>query len=303
MTALIETNALSKTYGSITAVAALNLKVDRGQVFGFLGPNGAGKTTTIRLLLALQRPTSGSSSILGLDSQGDSVAIHHRVGYLPGDLALYPRMTGKRHIEWFAHARGIDAHSASPLIERFGAVIDRPVRELSKGNRQKIGLVLAFMHKPELLILDEPTSGLDPLMQQEFGSLVRETIAEGQTVFWSSHELDEVQRLADHVGIIKSGRLVATDTVEGLRSRAPKRIEVELAHDADRTLFARLKGVSITSCQGSRISLEVTGAIGPVLKVIADQDPVDVISRHADLDELFMQFYRDLPPAEPSHEE
>jgi ABC-type Na+ transport system ATPase subunit NatA len=175
MTAAIQTSGLTKAFGRTRAVAGLDLRVGTGEVFGFLGPNGAGKTTTIRMLLALHRPTSGRAAVLGLDPATDSVAIHRRTGYLPGELALYPRMTGQAHIDWFARARGLrDLSLARDLAGRFGAVLDRPARELSTGNRQKIGLILAFMASPELLVLDEPTTGLDPLMQAEFELLVRE---------------------------------------------------------------------------------------------------------------------------------
>ena len=301
MTAAVEAIGLTKTYGTTRALVDLDLEVDVGQCFGFLGPNGAGKTTTIRLLLGLQRPTRGRGAVLGRDCQRDSVEIHRRIGYLPGDLALYPRLTGRRHIEWFAGARELhDLSWAWTLAERFGVVLDRPARELSTGNRQKIGLVLAFMHRPELLVLDEPTSGLDPLMQDEFERLVRETVADGRTVFLSSHELDEVQRLADRVAIIRAGRLVTTDSVESLRRSAPQKIEVRFPEVVDPALFSRLDGVSVTSVDGNRIALEVTGAIGPVLKVIAERDPLDVISRHADLDELFLDFYRESSPPEPA---
>ena len=198
MTAAIDTLGLTKSFGVTVAVDRLDLRVDGGQVFGFLGPNGAGKTTTIRLLLGLQRPSSGSARVFGLDSLGDSVAIHARCGYLPGEFELHPRMNGRRVLEWFALARGgVDQRVRDQLVERFGVILDREIHELSKGNRQKLGIVLAFMHRPELLVLDEPTSGLDPLMQNEFHRLLRETAAEGRTVFLSSHDLDEVQRVAD----------------------------------------------------------------------------------------------------------
>ncbi len=301
MTVAIEASGLTKTYGATRAVSDLSLRVDPAQVFGFLGPNGAGKTTTIRLLLALQRPTAGSATILGLDAGRESVEIHRRTGYLPGELALYPRLTGRQHIDWFARARGErDLSLASRLSERFEVTLDRPARELSKGNRQKIGLVLAFMHRPELLILDEPTSGLDPLMQNEFEQLVREVVAEGRTVFLSSHELDEVQRLADRVAIIRSGRLVTTDTVDHLRQSAPRRLEARFRGAVDRSLFAGLDGVTVAGCEGARIALQVTGPIGPVLRVIADHDPIDLVSRPADLDELFLDLYRESPsPGSP----
>jgi len=211
-------------------------------------------------------------------------------------------MTGQQHVEWFARARGKhDPALASELIERFAVVLDRPTKELSTGNRQKIGLVLAFMHRPELLVLDEPTSGLDPLMQDEFERLVRETVADGRTVFLSSHELDEVQRLADRVAIIRSGKLVITDTVESLRKSAPQKVEARFPEPLDPTLFAGIEGTSVTACEGNRIALEVTGAIGPVLKVIAEHDPVDVVSRPVDLDELFLDFYRGESKPESVH--
>jgi len=301
VTPAVETVGLTKTYGPTRAVVELGLRVEQGQVFGFLGPNGAGKTTTIRMLLGLQRPTSGRAAVLGLDAQRESVDVHRRVGYLPGELALYPRLSGRQHIDWFAHARGEDDSSlAAELCERFDVVLDRPAKELSKGNRQKVGLVLAFMQRPQLLILDEPTSGLDPLMQDEFERLVRETVAEGRTVFLSSHELDEVQRLADRVAIIRSGRLVASDTVESLRQSAPLRVEVRFREAVDPALFADLDGVTVTGRDGDLITMQVTGAVGPVLKAIAVHDPVDMLSRHADLEELFLELYREPPPPEAS---
>ena len=302
MTAAVETFGLTKRYGSVTAVAGLSLRVEPGQVFGFLGPNGAGKSTTIRLLMALQRPTRGRAALLGLDAGADSVEIHRRVGYLPGDLELFPRLTGRQHIEWFARARGgVDASLAEHLVERFQVVADRPVRELSKGNRQKIGLVLAFTHEPELLVLDEPTSGLDPLMQYEFESLLRETADRGRTVFLSSHELDEVQRVADRIGIIKDGKLVAEDTVDRLRRAAPRRMEVRFRRPVDPATLSAVMGVTVTGSDGPRLTLEVTGEIAPALKVIASHDPVDLLSRPADLDELFLSFYRGSPDSEVSH--
>jgi beta-exotoxin I transport system ATP-binding protein len=297
--AAIETKGLTKTYGPTRALVDLDLRVDEGQVFGFLGPNGAGKTTTIRLLLALQRPSRGRAMLLGLDPQRHGVEIHRRVGYLPGELELYPRMTAQQHIDWFARVREVrDTAYVRELAERFEVTLDRPARELSKGNRQKVGLVLALMHRPELLILDEPTSGLDPLMQNEFERLIRELVAEGRTVFLSSHELDEVQRLADRVAIIRSGRLVTTDTVDHLRRSAPRKVEARFASDVDAAAFATIEGVTVTACDRTHLALQVMGPIGPVLKVIADHDPVDLVSRPADLDELFLDLYREPAAAE-----
>jgi ABC-2 type transport system ATP-binding protein len=294
---VIETSRLTKHYGETRAVVDLDIKVDAGQVFGYLGPNGAGKSTTIRLLLALQRPTRGGATIFGRDVGRESVEIHRRVGYLPGELALHPRLTGEQHIQWFARARGAhDSSYARELVERFAAVLDRPVRQLSKGNRQKIGLVIAFMHRPELLVLDEPTSGLDPLMQHEFEHLVRETTDDGRTVFLSSHELDEVQRVADRVAIIRAGRLVADDTVEALRRNAPRTVEAEFREPVDAATFSSLEGVTVTEVAGTRIALHQTGRIGPLMRALADRDPVDLTMRPATLDELFLDIYRE-PPA------
>jgi beta-exotoxin I transport system ATP-binding protein len=302
MKAAIETFGLTKRYNGIAAVSALDLQVGIGQIYGFLGPNGAGKSTTIRMLMALQRPTSGRATLLGMDSATGSIEIHRLVGYLPGDLELFPRLTGRQHIDWFARSRGgVDDHFVRQLLERFLVMVDRPIRELSKGNRQKVGLVLAFMHKPQLLILDEPSSGLDPLMQHEFENLLRETAAEGRTVFLSSHELDEVQRTANRIGIIRNGKLIAEDTVEGLRRAAPQKMEIRFRHPVSPAALAALKGVRVTESAGRRMALDVIGEIGPVLKVIASHDPVDLTSRPADLDELFLDFYRQPPEREASH--
>lgn len=291
--AAIETSGLTKVFGVTRAVEGLDLRVESGEIFGFLGPNGAGKTTTIRALLDLHRPTSGTVRVLGLDAHHDAVVIHRRVGYLPGDLALFGRMTAGHHIASFARARGLsDTGCASKLAERFGLALDRRVTELSKGNRQKVGIVLAFMHEPELLILDEPTAGLDPLMKDEFEQLLRETTRAGRTVFLSSHELDEVQRVADRVGIIKDGHLIRTDTVDGLRRSAPKTLEVLFTNPVDPAAF-HIDGVRVVRASDAHLVVEVTGPIGPVLRVVADHNPLDLVSRQADLDELFLDFYRD----------
>jgi ABC-2 type transport system ATP-binding protein len=293
VTAAIETVGLGRDYGTTRAVDALDIAVECGECFGFLGPNGAGKSTTIRLLLALQRPSRGRAVVLGSDVQRDAPEVHRRVGYLPGELSLYPRWTGRQHIDWFAGVRGISPRRADDLVERFGVVMDRPADELSKGNRQKVGLVLAFMHRPELLVLDEPTSGLDPLMQGEFEALVRETVAERRTVFLSSHGLDEVQRVADRVTIIREGRVVATDTVAHLRDSAPRKVTVRFDHRIDLQVFAPLEGVAVTGSDEHSVSLDVTGPMGPLIRVLAQHDPVDLTARQADLEELFGGYYRD----------
>jgi beta-exotoxin I transport system ATP-binding protein len=293
VTAAVETHELTKAFGDKLAVDRLGIAVAPGQVFGFLGPNGAGKTTTIRMLLGLQRPTAGTATVLGLDSHRDALAIHARCGYLPGELELYPRMTGRAIVEWFARARrGSEPALCSQLVERFQVELDRRVHELSKGNRQKLGLVLAFMHRPELLVLDEPTSGLDPLMQDEFHRLLRETTAAGATVFLSSHELDEVQRVADEVAIIRDGRLVVADTVEALRRRSPATMELTFAEPVPASAFEPLASVRQVTVDGARVTLQTTGELAPLLRVIAEHRPLDIVARHADLDELFLAYYR-----------
>jgi ABC-2 type transport system ATP-binding protein len=297
-TPVVAVDGLTKRFGANIGVRHVSFSVHRGEVFGFLGPNGAGKSTTIRLLLGLYRPSAGRIRVFDLDPSRDSVAIHARVGYLPGELALYPRLTGRQHLDRFARARRLaDLDYRDKLVERFGVELDRPVRSLSKGNRQKIGLVLAFMHQPDLLVLDEPTSGLDPLLQDEFGTLIRETVAQGRTVFLSSHELDEVQRLVDRVAIIKEGSLVVTDTVDGLRRAAPRTVEFRFRADVAPAPFAALDGVHVTHCADGRITVSVAGPIAPLLRVAADLEPLEMTARPADLDELFLTYYRTGTPA------
>ncbi len=299
MTTAVRVEHLTRRFGARRGVTDVSFEVDSGEVFGFLGPNGAGKSTTIRLLLGLYRATSGRMRVLDLDPIGDSVAIHRRVGYLPGELVLFPKLTGRQHLDRFAAIRGLrDGRYRDQLAERFQAELDRPVHTLSKGNRQKIGVVLAFMHRPDLLVLDEPTSGLDPLLQNEFATLVRETVADGRTVFLSSHELDEVQRVVDRLAIIKDGRIIVTDTVEGLRSAAPRNVVLTFDQHVDADRFAGLKGVRVVESTGRRVSLSVTGPVAALLRVAADLDPTDITAGPADLDELFLTYYRtDSSPA------
>jgi len=293
----IATFGLTKFYGRNRGIEDLSIDVERGEIFGFLGPNGAGKSTTIRALMGLQRPTRGRANILGYDTWSESVEVHRRVGYLPGELALFDRMTGRQHVDWFARARGVDvSKDLAVLMERLEVVLDRPVGQLSKGNRQKLGIVLAVMHRPDLLVLDEPSSGLDPLMQQTFHELLREVAAEGRTVFLSSHELDEVQRVADRVAIVKEGHLVLTDSVDHLRATAPQTIELDFRAPVDPRRFESIEGVQQVRAEGTRIALELTGAIGPLLRLVAELDPVDLVARKADLDELFLQYYRSEEP-------
>lgn len=294
----IATSDLTKFYGRNRGIEGLSISVEQGEVFGFLGPNGAGKSTTIRGLVGLQRPTRGRATIFGFDTWAQSVEVHRRVGYLPGEVTLFDRMTGRQHLDWFARARRVEGSRATAaLVDRFDVVLDRPVGQLSKGNRQKVGIVLATMHRPDVLVLDEPTSGLDPLMQQTFHEFLREIAAEGRTVFLSSHELDEVQRVADRVAIVKDGRLVVTDSVDHLRANAPQAIELDFRTPIDRGRFEAIPGVRRVRYDGTRVTLELTGAVAPLLRVVAELDPVDLVVRKADLDELFLKYYRSEEPA------
>lgn len=296
MTVVVSAEHLTKTFGTHRGIVELDLSVTEGEIFGFLGPNGAGKSTTIRLLAGLSHPTSGTVNVFGQDPIRDAVSIHRRIGYLPGELAMHPRLTGRQHLGFAAKVRGLrDRTFTGELVERFQVDLDRPARTLSKGNRQKVGILLAVMHRPELVVLDEPTSGLDPLMQDEFECLLRELVSAGTTVFLSSHELAEVQRVATRVAIIKDGKLVVTDTVEGLRERAPRTIEFSFPSNVDPAPFASLQGVHVVATNGQRITLALSGAVAPVLRIAAELNPVDVVARPADLDELFLTYYRDQP--------
>ncbi|MGH3509021.1 MAG: ABC transporter ATP-binding protein, partial [Nocardioidaceae bacterium] len=257
-----------------------------------LGPNGAGKSTTIRLIMGLYRPTDGRARVFGLDATDDGPRVRRRIGYLPGELSLYARLTGRETLDRMGRIRGdVDATYRGELERRFAAELDRPTKELSKGNRQKIGLIQAFMHRPDLLVLDEPTSGLDPLLQKEFADLLEECVQNGATVFLSSHDLDEVQRLAHQIAIIREGRVVTVDTVQGLRDKAPRTIELTFRVPVDTARFARLTGVAISSEMGRRITLTVEGEVGPVLAAALPLDVVDIVARPADLDELFRRYY------------
>jgi ABC-2 type transport system ATP-binding protein len=294
--AAIETWSLSKTYrGYIEALVELDLHVERGEVFGFLGPNGAGKSTTIRLLLDLIRPTSGRSALLGRDSRTEGVAARGHVGYLPGDLRLYDRLTGREQLDSLARLRGGgDPPLRDELVERFQAPLDRPIRELSKGNRQKVGVVQAFMHRPELVILDEPTSGLDPLLQEEFRRLLRDTAADGRTAFLSSHSLDEVQHVADRVAIIRAGRLIDVDAVASLRARALRHVQITFDAPVEPTAFAALDGVRVEQADGAVLRLAApAAAMDAIVKLAAAHQLVDLVSAPAELEEIFLDLYRE----------
>lgn len=290
---VIATRGLSKDYGSGRGLFGLDLEVRQGEVFGFLGPNGAGKSTTLRLLLDLIKPTAGSAQVLGLDSISDSLEVRRRVGFLPGDLALYPKLTGGVVLEYFAQLRGgVDGHVRDALVERFDAVLDRPIRQLSTGNRQKLGLVQAFMHEPELLILDEPISGLDPLVQQTFHSLLGEVRAQGRTVLLSSHTLSEVERVTDRLAILRDGQLVVVDSVENLRRVAIQRLEIEFAAAIDTTEFRALPGVVDVAAAGTTVTVSFQGSADAVVKAAASHEVRALRPREDDLEDIFLRYYR-----------
>ena len=292
MTLALEARGLTKHYGKSRGVEALDLQVQPGEVFGFLGPNGAGKTTTIRLALDLIRPTRGAVQVLGLDARRDAVQVHRRVGYLPGELALYDNLTGGELLRYLANLRGGVAWPyVEELAERLGCSFTQRIATLSTGNRHKVGLVQAFMHRPELLILDEPTVGLDPLVQQVFYQLVAEVKAEGRTVFLSSHNLAEVERVCDRVGIIREGRLVAVERVEALKARALRRLEIHFASPVPRDAFIGLPGVRDVQVHDAVVRCAVTGSVDAVIKAAACFEVVDIVSHEPNLEEVFLAYY------------
>jgi ABC-2 type transport system ATP-binding protein len=291
-TPAIETEGLTKRYGSHRGIEDVSFSVHPGEVFGFLGPNGAGKTTTIRTLLDLIHPTSGSARIFGLDSRRDSVAIRARLGNLPGDFGFGREATGWGAVRLLSRLRGIDGSGrAGELAERFRADLDRPLGQLSRGNRQKIGLILATLHRPELLVLDEPTGGLDPLMQEEFLALVGEERERGAAVFLSSHELDEVQRVCDRVGIVRGGRLIAVERIADLLGKARRRFAVELRDPAGLERLRELPGVSDFELAGNRVGFTAAGDLDAVMRELAAHHVVDVEATHPSLEEVFLGYY------------
>jgi ABC-2 type transport system ATP-binding protein len=296
MPAAIQTERLSKRYGSRVGIDSLDLEVVSGEVFGFIGPNGAGKTTTIRLLLDLLHPSAGRATVLGLDSHRDSVAIRRSVGYLPGEFGLDVRMTGLELVRHFARLRGMaDTGAAAELAERLGVDLDLPTGRLSRGNRQKVGLVQALFHRPQIAILDEPTTGLDPLVQDTFLQVVREARDEGRTVFLSSHILSEVERVCDRVAIVRGGRLAALETTQSLLEKRRKRVALLFAAPVDPTAFAALPGVSDVHAEGTTVWMRVGDGIDAVIKLAAQHTLVDLVVEHPSLDEVFMGYYEAQP--------
>jgi ABC-2 type transport system ATP-binding protein len=308
--AAIIAQGLSKTYGQghwlpihraapVRALRDLSISVEEGEVFGFLGPNGAGKSTTIRILLGFLFATGGRASVLGLDVVRDSVAIRRRIGYLPGGIALYDSMTGESLLDYLAELAGSAAPLRAELVDRMelsAAVLRRPVRDYSRGMRQKIGIIQAFQRDPELAILDEPTEGLDPLMQRAFYDILDERKAAGRTIFFSSHVLSEVERVCDRVAIIRSGELVALSHVDELLARRRRRVEIR--YEGEPPSLEGVPGISDVQVRAGVLTAELQGDAGPFVAALQGRRVVDLLVEPARLEEAFLEFYADDKPGD-----
>ena len=289
---VIHAENLTKFYGKQRGIIDLSLEVSRGEVFGYLGPNGAGKTTTIRTLMDFIRPTRGRASIFGLDTRRRSREIRRHIGYLPGEMALYENMTGGDLLRYLGNLRGgVDWAVVEGLAERLDLNLNQRIRSLSHGNKQKVGLVQAFMNRPQLLVLDEPTTGLDPLMQQQFYQIVAEARANGQTVLLSSHVLPEVERVCDRVAIIREGRLVAVETVASLKARPLRRLEIHFASTVPLDAFKDLPGVSDVSVDSTVLRCTIVGKLDAVVKAAARYEVVTMVTHEPTLEEVFLTYY------------
>jgi ABC-2 type transport system ATP-binding protein len=283
---------LTRDYGATHALDGLSLTVRRGEVFGFLGSNGAGKTTTIRCLLDLIRPTSGSATVLGLDSHRDSVEVRRLTGYLPGDLRLYPRLSARQLCEYLGRLRGGVPHRRiAELADRLDCDLDQRCGSMSHGQRQKVGVIQAMMHDPGLLVLDEPTASLDPLMQRCVHELLREAGERGVTVFLSSHDLTEVARVCDRAGILRRGRLVAIEDVSALAREGRRVVSIEFAGTVPPATFSALPGVASVTSEDHTLTLEVAGDLDPVIKAAAEHTVRTIRSTEMELDEIFRDYY------------
>ncbi|MCY4073158.1 MAG: ABC transporter ATP-binding protein [Chloroflexi bacterium] len=300
---VIEISGLSKTYGSgsrqTAALRNLNLSVQQGEIFGYLGPNGAGKTTTIRMLLDLIRPSNGSASIFGMDIRDHSVEIHRRVGFLPGELSLWEGRTGQQIIHYVASVRGDTkgiTKQADEFAKRLQLDTSKRVRDLSSGNKRKLGLVLAMMHSPDLLILDEPTNGLDPLVQQTFHEMMDEFRDKGKTVFLSSHILSEVQAICDRAGILRDGDLKAVESIEKLMNVEFHWVDVQFRDAVPEGLARQLQGsseISDVDINGSRVKMRLTGDFDPLLRMLSDGYVKDLRVEEPTLEDIFLAYYSD----------
>ncbi|MCA9349741.1 ATP-binding cassette domain-containing protein [Candidatus Saccharibacteria bacterium] len=285
---------LSKHYGKFRGVENINLELRPGEVFGFLGPNGAGKSTTIRTILNFITPSSGSIKIFELDSSKDSVEVKNYLGYLAGEIALYPEMTGIQILKYLtALGKKTDWEYVDQLTQRLDASLNRPIKSLSKGNVQKIGLIQAFMHKPDLIILDEPTSGLDPLVKQVFYEMVLEMKAQGKTLFISSHDLTEVQKICDRAAFIRQGQLVAIEDINQTNSLNLRHFILKFKKLPPLSGYKQLDGVRSIKKTGNQIELTYRGEIGPLIKLLAQDTPIDIETTETTLEEIFMHYYQE----------
>ena len=290
----IETSALTKFYGSQRGIEDVNITVGAGEVFGFLGPNGSGKTTTIRLLLDLLRPTRGAARVLGMDCRLESLRVRRKIGYVPGEYRLYENLSGRQLLGYLGGLGAeMDWAYTQRLADCLGSDLDRSIRALSHGNKQKLAIIQAFQHRAPLLILDEPTTGLDPLVQQEFFSLVTAARAEGRTVFLSSHNLTEVEKVCDRVASIRAGRLIAVDEVTKIRSEALRVVELTCREPLASADFATLEGLDGLTIEGRVLRGTMRGSLGPLIACAAPFEIIDLLSREASLEEYFLARYGD----------
>ncbi len=288
---VIVIDKLEKSYGKLQAVRGISMSVARGEIFGFLGPNGAGKTTTIRCMLDVIRPSAGTIRVLGMDAQRDTLALHRRIGYLPGDVRLPGQMTGKQVIDYFWRLQGREPVLLDDLVTRFEVEIKRPLKGYSKGMRQKIAIVLAFMCDPEVLILDEPASGLDPLLQRTFNEFLLEEQARGKTIFMSSHIMSDVEKVCQRVAVIRSGALVTVEEVEKLREKAGQRVTVEFGDAVTEEELAGIPGVSGVSKINSSYHFHIGGSMDALIKALSHHEVVRLLAEEAPLEEVFLKFY------------
>jgi ABC-2 type transport system ATP-binding protein len=294
--AAIDIEGLSKKYPRADkyAVEDISLRVNQGEVYGFLGPNGAGKSTTIRLMMNFIQPTSGRISILGNDAVSASVVIKQSVGYLSGDLPMYRKMTGEQFLNYMEELQpAVSRAYRKTLSNRLQAELHKPLGDLSRGNKQKIGIIQAFMHQPKILILDEPTSGLDPLMQEVFYELIAEAKAWGATVFTSSHILGEVQKMCDRVGIIREGKIVAERNIADMEVEAAQTFDIVFKDRPPVAALKKIKGLQVTTVQDNAVSVHVHGELAPLFAVLAKHQVTKLDARTLDLEEVFLRFYED----------
>ena len=293
----ILTEGLCKSYDGALALDHLDLRIEQGEIFGFLGPNGAGKTTTIRLLLDLIRPTAGRASVLGMDCQRQSVAVRSVTGYLPGDLRLYAGLRGRETVDLIAglRTRPVDRDYVHSLARRLDLDLEKHAGSYSKGNRQKLGLLLALIDRPPLLLLDEPTSGLDPIVQRVVWDVLREEANRGTAVFFSSHVMSEVDQVCERVGILRAGRLAAVETVAGLKGHALRHVEVSFGDGVPPPEVFALPGLRELRRDHATLEFEVRGEIGPLLQALAPYRVLDLRTEQPTLDEVLLAFYQEAP--------